>query len=57
MHEFRQQLQALWEQANVSNDKLVRQLREWCARAEASGIQALQEFSARLRGYLPRSRA
>lgn len=53
VHEFRLQLMALWEQANVSNEALVRQLREWCARAEASGIEALQEFSARLRGYLP----
>jgi stearoyl-CoA desaturase (delta-9 desaturase) len=52
VHEYRQQLTALWEQANVSNDQLVRQLREWCARAEASGIEALQQFSARLRGYL-----
>ncbi len=53
VHEFRLQLVAVWEQANVSNEALVRQLREWCARAEASGIDALQEFSARLRGYLP----
>jgi stearoyl-CoA desaturase (delta-9 desaturase) len=53
VHEFRQQLASVWEQANVSNEALVRQLREWCARAEASGIEALQEFSARLRGYLP----
>jgi stearoyl-CoA desaturase (delta-9 desaturase) len=53
VHEFRQQLVSVWEQANVSNEALVRQLREWCARAEASGIEALQEFSARLRGYLP----
>jgi stearoyl-CoA desaturase (delta-9 desaturase) len=53
VHEYRQQLVAVWEQANVSNEQLVRQLREWCAKAEASGIEALQEFSARLRGYLP----
>ena len=53
VHEYRQQLQALWEQANVSNEKLVRQLREWCSRAEASGIKALQEFSANLREYIP----
>lgn len=53
VHEFRLQLATVWEQANVSNEALVRQLREWCARAEASGIEALQEFSARLRGYLP----
>ncbi len=53
VHEFRLKLVAVWEQANVSNEALVRQLREWCTEAEASGIEALQEFSARLRGYLP----
>ena len=53
VHEYRLQLLALWEQVNVSNDKLVKQLRDWCNEAEASGIRALQEFSAQLRGYLP----
>ena len=53
VHQFREQLQNLWEQANVSNDKLVAQLRQWCSEAEASGIKSLQDFSARLRGYLP----
>ncbi len=50
VHEYREQLSALWQQANVSNEKLVGQLRDWCARAEASGVQALQDFSAHLRG-------
>jgi stearoyl-CoA desaturase (delta-9 desaturase) len=53
VHEFRQRLVEIWEQANVSNEALVAHLREWCAQAEASGIEALQQFSARLRGYLP----
>ncbi|MBN8280420.1 MAG: fatty acid desaturase [Gammaproteobacteria bacterium] len=53
VHEYRQRLMAVWEEAHVSNETLVRRLREWCAEAEASGIEALQEFSARLRGYLP----
>jgi stearoyl-CoA desaturase (delta-9 desaturase) len=53
VHEFQHRLVALWEQANTSNEALVRQLRQWCAEAEASGIGALQEFAARLRGYMP----
>jgi stearoyl-CoA desaturase (delta-9 desaturase) len=53
VHEFREKLQSLWGQANVSNDKLVAQLKQWCSEAEASGIKSLQDFSARLRGYLP----
>jgi len=31
----------------------VADLKDWCARAEASGIAALAEFSARLRGSIP----
>lgn len=53
VHEFREKLAQIWEQANVSNEHLVEQLKQWCAEAEASGIQALEEFSARLRGYMP----
>jgi len=26
-------------------------LQQWCREAEASGIQALQEFSLRMKGY------
>jgi stearoyl-CoA desaturase (delta-9 desaturase) len=55
VHEFRQQLLALWEQVNVSNERLVGQLKEWCQHAEASGIEALHDFSANLRGYLPQA--
>ncbi|MDH3978722.1 MAG: fatty acid desaturase [Gammaproteobacteria bacterium] len=54
VHEYREQLLSLWEQANVSNERLLNDLKEWCARAEASGINALQDFSAHLRGYLPK---
>jgi stearoyl-CoA desaturase (delta-9 desaturase) len=49
--QFRSELRALWEGANRSNDRLVAELKEWCARAEASGIHALQEFAQRVRGY------
>ena len=50
--QFRQRLQELWNGAqNVSNEKLLANLRDWCAEAEASGIKALQDFSATLRGY------
>ncbi len=53
VHEHRAQLMRVWQQANVSNERLVADLKEGCARAEASGIAVLEEFSARLRGYLP----
>ncbi len=52
VHEFRERLSAIWSgRSNISNEKLVAQLRDWIAQAEASGIRALQEFSARLRTY------
>lgn len=51
VHEFRVRLQNLWNGANVSNDKLLAQFRDWCAKAEASGIRSLQEFAGVLRSY------
>jgi stearoyl-CoA desaturase (delta-9 desaturase) len=51
VHEFREKLRTLWSGANVSNERLLQQLKDWCAEAEASGINALQDFAARLRSY------
>ena len=51
VHEFRERLKAIWSGAATSNEHLVIQFREWCAQAEASGIRALQDFAAGLRGY------
>ena len=53
VHEFRQQLVAVWEHANVSNEALVGQLREWCARAEASGIETFVAQVLPENHYLP----
>jgi stearoyl-CoA desaturase (Delta-9 desaturase) len=51
--EYRNELKALWEGAHTSNEKLLADFREWCARAEASGIQALEEFVAYLKSFRP----
>jgi stearoyl-CoA desaturase (delta-9 desaturase) len=51
VHEFRERLRELWSGANVSNEKLLAQLKQWCAEAEASGIKVLEDFAARLRSY------
>ena len=51
MHEMRVELAAIWERSHHSSDQLLAQLRDWCARAEASGISSLQQFSLRLRSY------
>ena len=49
--EFRSQLQAIWQIAGASHEKLQEALQDWCNRAELSGIRALEEFAWRLRGY------
>ena len=49
--QMRQELAALWQRSNASKEQLVHQLEDWCARAEQSGIEALQQFSRRLRCY------
>jgi stearoyl-CoA desaturase (delta-9 desaturase) len=51
VHEFRERLRSLWSGSNLSNEKLLAQLKEWCNEAEASGIKVLEDFAARLRSY------
>lgn len=51
MHRMRVELGAIWERSHFSSEQLLHALQDWCARAEASGIGALQEFSMRLRSY------
>ncbi|HXV09524.1 MAG TPA: transposase, partial [Burkholderiales bacterium] len=51
IYRMRHELAALWQRSNASKGELVRQLEDWCARAEESGIEALQQFSRRLRCY------
>jgi stearoyl-CoA desaturase (Delta-9 desaturase) len=50
VYEYRARLQALWARSQ-GTDKLLASLQEWCAQAEASGIQALQDFARAVRGY------
>jgi stearoyl-CoA desaturase (delta-9 desaturase) len=51
VHGMREELTQIWSRSTASRDQLVHQLDEWCRRAEASGIQALEQFSQRLRCY------
>ena len=48
---MRHELNALWERSHASKEQLVRQLQDWCHRAEASGVAPLVAFSERLRSY------
>jgi len=51
VYTMREELMSVWNRSTASKEQLVRQLEDWCSRAEESGIEALQQFSRRLRRY------
>ena len=46
---MRVELTEIWRRSGLTKDQLIRQVEDWCRRAEASGVLALREFSLRLR--------
>jgi stearoyl-CoA desaturase (delta-9 desaturase) len=48
---MRDELAALWERSSASKEQLLKQLQDWCHRAETSGVAPLVDFSHRLRSY------
>ncbi|MGD2073543.1 MAG: fatty acid desaturase [Gammaproteobacteria bacterium] len=48
---FRERLQEIWNRSATSHDKLLQALQDWCQQAESTGVEALQSFARRLRGY------
>lgn len=51
IYEFRQGLQSIWAKRGGNADELLAALKQWCADAEATGIQTLKDFVADLRTY------
>ena len=51
IYSMRQDLSALWNRSNATREQLVKELEDWCHRAEASEIAPLREFSRKLRCY------
>jgi stearoyl-CoA desaturase (delta-9 desaturase) len=51
IYQCKRELAALWARSTASQEQLLKSLDDWCQRAEASGIQALGDFSRRLRSY------
>jgi stearoyl-CoA desaturase (delta-9 desaturase) len=49
--EYRNELKSLWDGAYRSNERLLADFRQWCVKAEASGIRYLEEFVAYLKSY------
>jgi stearoyl-CoA desaturase (Delta-9 desaturase) len=48
---MRQELGDIWARSTATREQLLRQLQEWCHRAESSGVVPLVEFARRLRCY------
>jgi stearoyl-CoA desaturase (delta-9 desaturase) len=49
--DFRNELKELWTGSHRSNEHLLSDFKEWCSRAEESGIQKLQDFARYLQSY------
>ena len=49
--EYRARLAEVLESRSHDASEKLKRLQAWCAEAEASGVRALQEYSARLKGY------
>jgi stearoyl-CoA desaturase (delta-9 desaturase) len=51
VYDYKQRLQQIWKRSTVRQESLLHALQEWCRQAEATGIQALEDFARTLRGY------
>lgn len=51
VYQMKERLQAIWDNRTATQENLLRALEDWCHQAEATGIKALQDFSARIRTY------
>ncbi len=48
---MKERLQDIWKRSAATHEQLRHALEEWCTQAEGTGIQALREFSLRLKTY------
>jgi stearoyl-CoA desaturase (Delta-9 desaturase) len=51
--DMRADLAGTWERSAASREQMLAHLQDWIARAEASGIEALQDAALRIRSYAP----
>lgn len=51
LYSMRQELVTVWSKRSQSADELIHAVRDWIEQAEASGIQALEDFALHLRSY------
>lgn len=51
VYTMKQRLQDIWHRSTATQEQLVHAIEDWCRQAEATGIQALRDFSAKLKTY------
>lgn len=51
IYAMREELVGIWQRSTTSTEELVKQLEDWCKRAEESGVEVLRNFSQSLRCY------
>lgn len=51
VYQMKERLQDIWKRSATTHEQLRHALEEWCLQAEATGIQALRDFSLHLRTY------
>jgi stearoyl-CoA desaturase (delta-9 desaturase) len=51
IYAMRKELAGLWARSTASQEELLKRLEDWCQRAEATGIEAMQRFARQLRAY------
>jgi len=51
VYAFQLQLKNIWERTQKDSHEMVSALTRWCKEAEASGIEALEEFALQIRSY------
>ena len=51
VYQAKLRLQEIWQRSSTTSEMLVHQLENWCHAAEVSGIESLETFSSKLKGY------
>ena len=51
IHDMQQSLQQIWAKRGGNVEEVINELMEWCRRAEASGMQTLDDFATTLKSY------
>lgn len=55
VYNYRQSLQSIWMKTASSQKELIESLQQWCKQAEESGLDVLQQFAQRIKGYVPQT--